>query len=108
MHDGHRINWRVFFERDVDQARRCVDLDHAVRFGNHAQAVHVNQRLRGLRQLAKAVNNFFKQGVNLVCVFGGGELFIKTQAQMNIAAIVAGQQSRCVQVDLSGHAQWRQ
>src|SRR5256885_5979820 len=34
--------------------------------GQHAQAVHVDQRLRLGRQLAEAVHDFFEQGVDLV------------------------------------------
>ena len=103
--DLHRVNRRVFLEGDADHAGRCVHLHHAVGLGDHAQAVHVHQGLRLGRQFAKAVHNFFEQGVDLLGGFGGGKLFVKRQAQMHVATKVVGQERRGVQVDLGGHIQ---
>ena len=79
--DGHGVYGRVFFEGDVDHAGRCVDLDHAVGLGLNAQAVHVDEGLALRGQLAKAVHDFFQQGVDLLAGFGRGQLFVKRQAQ---------------------------
>ena len=105
VHDGHALDRRVFAESDVDHAGRRIDLDHAIRLGQHTQAVHVDQRLALRRQLAEAVHDFFQQAVDLVGGLGGGQFFVKAQAQMHIAAVVVGQQRRRVQIDLGGHAQ---
>ena len=80
MHDRHRVDRRVFLEGDVDETGRSVNLDDAVGLGDHTQPVHVNQRLRLWRHLAKTVDQFFEQGVDLVCCFGRRELFVETEA----------------------------
>jgi hypothetical protein len=43
-----------------------VDLQHAVGLGQHAQAVHVEQRLALRRQLAEAVGDLLQQRVDLL------------------------------------------
>jgi hypothetical protein len=56
---------------------RRVHLHHAVGLAQHAQAVHVDQRLGLRRQLAEAVHDFFQQGVDLVGGLGGGQLLVE-------------------------------
>src|SRR6185312_14525268 len=108
FNDAHRVDRRVFLEGNVDYPRRRIDLYHAVGPGDHAQAMHVDEGLRLGRELAKAVHNFFQQGVDLVGVFGGGQLLVETQAQVHVAAVVVGQERRRVQVDLGGRVERRQ
>ena len=67
LDDAHRIDRRV--RREGDRRSRFgagVDLGHAVGLGQHAQAVHVEQRLRLRRQLAEAVGDLLEQGVDLL------------------------------------------
>ncbi len=64
--------------------------------------MHVHQGLRLRGQFAKAVDQFFEQGVDLIAGFGGGQLFVKAQAQVHVAAVVVGQQGGGVQVDVGG------
>ena len=64
--DGHGLHRRVGLEGDLDHARGGVDLDDAIGLGQHAQAVHIYQRLRLRGQFAKAVDQLFEQGVDLV------------------------------------------
>ena len=105
MDDGQAVNRRVFLEVDGDHAGGGVYFDDAVGFGDHSKAVYVDQGLRLRGQLAKAVHYFFQQSVDLVGGFGSGQFFVEAQTQMHIAAVVAGQQRRCVQVDLGRHMQ---
>jgi hypothetical protein len=108
LDDAHRIDRRVGLEGDVDDARRGVHLHHAVGLAQHAQAVHVDQRLGLRRQLAEAVHDLFQQGVDLVGRLGRGQLLVERQAQVHVAAVVVGQQGGGVQVDVGGDGQGRE
>ncbi len=108
LDDAHRLDRRVRLEADVGDAGRGIDLGHAVGRAEHAQAVHVDERLRLRWRLAKAVDDLLEQGVHLVGVAGGGELFVEAQAQVHVAAVVIGQQGGGVQVDVGGDGERRQ
>ena len=90
-------------EGDQDDAGRSVHLGHPKRPRQHPQTVGVDQGLRLRGQFAKTVHQLFQQGVHLVLGFGGGEFFIKAQAQMHVAAVVVGQKCWGVQIDFGGH-----
>ena len=100
LDDAHRLDRRVFLEADADQPWRCVHLEYAVGFGQHTQTVHVDQGLPLWRQLAKAVHDLFGQAVDLVAILGSGQLFVKAQAQMHVAAVVVRQKRGRMQIDL--------
>ncbi len=106
--DLHRVHRRLGPERDVRHARCRIHLDDPVGLRQHAQPVHVDQRLRLRRQLAEAVHDFLEQGVDLVRGLRGGELLVERQAQVDVAAVVVGQQGRRMQVDVRGDRQGAQ
>ena len=67
--------------------------------------MYVDERLRLRWQFAEAVHDLFQQRIDLVGGFGGGEFLVERQAQVDVAAVVAGQECGGMQVDVGGDAQ---
>jgi hypothetical protein len=79
------LNAQFFVAGELDVLVFLDQLDDLHRI-QHPQAVHVDQCLCLRRQLAKAVDDFFQQGVDLVGGFGRGELFVDAQSQVHVTA----------------------
>jgi hypothetical protein len=102
------VDRRVGAEGHAHQLRACVDLQHAVGLGQHAQPVGVEQRLALYRQLAEAVGDLFQQRVDVLGLLGRGQALVQAQPRVHVAAIGVGQQRGGMQVDLGGGAEGAQ
>jgi hypothetical protein len=101
-HDGHGVYGWVGHEADGHDGGGRVNFGDAIGRSQHAQAMHVDERLAGVGQFAKAVHHFLLQVVDLFLGFGRGEFFIQAQAQVHVATVVIGQQGGGVEVDFGG------
>ena len=90
----HRVHWRMFLEGDRDHRGRGFNLLHAKGLRQNAKTMHINQGGRGLRHFPEAIDQLFHQMINLLIRSSGGQLFVKRQAQMHIAAVIIGQKRR--------------
>jgi hypothetical protein len=78
--------------------RRRIHLHHPVGPRQHAQPVHVDQRLSLRRQLAEAVDDLLQQPVDLVHVLGRRQLLVEGQPQVHVAAVIVREQGGRVQL----------
>ena len=63
----------------------------------------LDKGLGGRRSLTKSIDDFLMQITNIVFMFTRCKSLIKAETLMDVRAVMAWQERRCMEIDFSGH-----